>query len=492
MVDLKIEQNERIIRRTNEAWSFDGDEERELQSLVLTNKHLISVYEKSGTLFFKRETVVDKKPLSLISIIDDVLQVKNIMDDNFGESLQILYDNGIEELYFFGDAPKSEYQQWKIAITKAVVDCKEKNSAGDSNKTFIQNASSVETNTTIFYNDKGVVFCSSCGIKLDSDARFCKSCGNPIEQISQSIPSKVNSNSLENRKPSKEPIIERKIVYEGNLHKCPNCGETLESFVTNCPSCGHEIRETKSSTSIREFVAKLEEIEKNRTTTEDVDQLSKTDMQKINLIRNFAVPNTKEDLLEFLTLAASNINVTYGSLSESQEAISYAWEAKFEQIYKKAIIILCNNPEIREIKKIYDIKSEKISKKNESVSRNKKVEHTILNAIPIIYILIGLGAMGWILWTNVSDRQGVKAENARLEQITQEIYQAVESENYNKAHMMIVTLVYSGPSSKAGLEAKEYWGNVQKEMLDLLEREEEKIQNSSTEYPEQMDNTNSH
>ena len=214
-------------------------------------------------------------------------------------------------------------------------------------------------------------------------------------------------------------------------------------------------------------------------------------MQKINFIRNFAVPNTKEDLLEFLTLAASNINVTYGFLSESQEAISYAWEAKFEQIYQKASITFGNNPEIQEIKKIYDIKSEKISKKNESVARNKKVENAILNAVPIIYILIGLGVVGWLLWTNVSDRQGVKEENARLEQITQEIYQAVESENYDKARMMIVTLVYSGPSSKEGLAAKEYWENIQNQILDLLEKEEKRIPSSSTEYPEQSDKINS-
>ena len=44
------------------------------------------------------------------------------MDDNLGESLQILFDNGAEELYFFGDAPKSQYQQWESAIKKAVIE----------------------------------------------------------------------------------------------------------------------------------------------------------------------------------------------------------------------------------------------------------------------------------------------------------------------------------------------------------------------------------
>ena len=68
MVDLNLEQNEHIICRTKEAWIFDGNEERELEMLILTNNHLISVYKKSVALFFEGKTVVDKKPLALIFI----------------------------------------------------------------------------------------------------------------------------------------------------------------------------------------------------------------------------------------------------------------------------------------------------------------------------------------------------------------------------------------------------------------------------------------
>ena len=54
------------------------------------------------------------------------MQVKNIMNDNFGESLQILYDNGAEELYFFRDVLKSEYQQREKAIKKVVIENKKR------------------------------------------------------------------------------------------------------------------------------------------------------------------------------------------------------------------------------------------------------------------------------------------------------------------------------------------------------------------------------
>ena len=84
------------------------------------------VFVKNLALYFLMKTVVDKKTLSLICIIDGVLQVKNIMNDNFGESLQILYDNGAEELYFFRDVLKSEYQQREKAIKKVVIENKKR------------------------------------------------------------------------------------------------------------------------------------------------------------------------------------------------------------------------------------------------------------------------------------------------------------------------------------------------------------------------------
>ena len=42
-------------------------------------------------------------------------------------------------------------------------------------------------------------------------------------------------------------------VYDGVVHKCPNCGETLQSFVSFCPTCGLELRGSNISNSVREF-----------------------------------------------------------------------------------------------------------------------------------------------------------------------------------------------------------------------------------------------
>lgn len=48
------------------------------------------------------------------------------------------------------------------------------------------------------------------------------------------------------------------MVYEGKVHKCPNCGDLIDSFHAICPTCGYEIRNAKSSSVVREFAEKLE------------------------------------------------------------------------------------------------------------------------------------------------------------------------------------------------------------------------------------------
>lgn len=78
-------------------------------------------------------------------------------------------------------------------------------------------------------------FCPYCGTKLDERARFCKNCGEAIHGDAQ----EAHRTSDEQSNPT-----ERKTVYEGYIHKCPNCGEVLNAFEMNCPTCGYELRDT--------------------------------------------------------------------------------------------------------------------------------------------------------------------------------------------------------------------------------------------------------
>ncbi|MBD5146277.1 MAG: zinc ribbon domain-containing protein [Ruminococcus sp.] len=195
-----------------------------------------------------------------------------------------------------------------------------------------------------------MAFCKNCGQQLLEDSRFCHKCGTPAIQ-----------NDIENE-------TNRKMVYDGEIHKCPNCGEALDSFTTICPQCGFELRGVKSTNSVRELSIKLEQIEKTREKkkssifTQSV-ALSKTDEQKINLIKNFPIPNTKEDITEFMILAASNIS--YDAVPNGtrvQLELYAAWSIKFEQAYNKAIIVFGDDSNFARVQTIYNSTHKKMKK----------------------------------------------------------------------------------------------------------------------------------
>lgn len=201
-----------------------------------------------------------------------------------------------------------------------------------------------------------MAFCTECGHQLANGAKFCYACG-------ASVTTANNPNSYE-----------RKIVYDGEIHRCPNCGDILDAYESVCETCGYERRGTKATTSIQELARKLEEIEEQRPSKKGTSlfvqafssNLPKTDEQKITLIRNFAIPNTKEDIVEFMILASSNIDMKLyglgdkGVITASQRAVSDAWLAKFEQAYEKARFTFNTSTDFSNIEDLYRKRKKKL------------------------------------------------------------------------------------------------------------------------------------
>ena len=375
MVDLRLEPNEGILLQTTDVGRYDGNNELEVYELYLTNKHLISVYEKSNGIFSKSETVVDRIPLSSISIVNGIVQVDVVDDDDYGKAMQIIYTSGKRELFELNVSPKKEYPKWEAAISEAVLKCK---SASPESTKKESPASERTDNTQTSANNGEKRFCQYCGTKLDPGARFCKNCGKQLDGSGTSGGGYAAPQPQETF--SHKQHTERKTVYEGQLHKCPNCGELLDSFRSHCPSCGYEIRDARSSSSVRELAQKLERIEAERMAPieekkslmkmvfgkdfKEEDEVEEAQerfdehkrQQKANLIINFSVPNTREDILEFMILASSNIDVKKGIDDE----VTKAWISKLDQVYEKARLLLGNSPSFSQIKYIYERKKAQI------------------------------------------------------------------------------------------------------------------------------------
>ena len=241
-------------------------------------------------------------------------------------------------------------------------------------------------------------FCPYCGTKLDKGARFCKNCGEVVVGNAQ------GSRKARREEPLAGNPKERTTVYEGYIHKCPSCGETLEAFLTVCPTCGHEIRDVRSSTSVRELALKLERISaqkmpafeekksvmkmvfgKDFKEEDEAEEAlkrfeSQKNREKASLIINFSVPNTKEDIMEFMILAASNIDVKKGV----DDDVTKAWISKLDQVYQRAEISMGGHPDFAQIKSIYDRKKKEL--------KNKKIKGFLIGAGCVAgwFFLIGL------------------------------------------------------------------------------------------------------
>ena len=86
-----------------------------------------------------------------------------------------------------------------------------------------------------------MAFCSNCGKELAAGAKFCFECGTPVGKTDETV---------------------RRTVYSGEIHKCPVCGEVLQSMTAICPACGHEINSAKLASALKEFIDEINECDK--------------------------------------------------------------------------------------------------------------------------------------------------------------------------------------------------------------------------------------
>ena len=221
-----------------------------------------------------------------------------------------------------------------------------------------------------------MAFCSNCGKELAAGAKFCFECGTPVANTDETV---------------------RRTVYSGEIHKCPSCGEVLQSMTAICPACGHELNSAKLASALKEFIDEINECDKIIAKTPKKElpkkgwkswktgtrvfgvilnlftsciplviylsfpllkpflkknampELTSDEKHKVSLIENFAFPNDRESLLEALLFVKSKM--AFLASEKADERNSYwmrLWNTKATQLYEKAKILLNNGLYLRQ------------------------------------------------------------------------------------------------------------------------------------------------
>lgn len=425
MVDLNLDFDEGVILETEGVHrSANGGRSTYVKNMLLTNKNIIYVTsQKTGGMFSKSVDVVDKVPLSEVKVINGQVLASQKKTDLFEYALQIQFISGTEE-YSYSEGSKKITNQWvnelnnllgsgQPAMTQASAKKNDflgglsglASSVGTMAGTIGQSVSSAAKQAAdqagISYgNAKAQMeakrqeqaqeeaafqqafapqttpppvsrttgsFCVNCGTKLDPGAKFCPGCG---AAVGASAPS-TNVPPI----PTATPVnpATRQQEFAGTVLKCPNCGAVISQTTAVCPECGHHITGQAAVSSVQAFSDKLMLLESRRKGA-GLGQIfgvsvDPVDNQKLSLIRSFPIPNTIDDIQEFMLLAIANIDVglskntwnnRYQSKMKSGESsismprtISDAWVAKMKQAYQKAAASFPNDPAFSYVKQLY-------------------------------------------------------------------------------------------------------------------------------------------
>ena len=347
---------------------------------IFLNTDKCRVLRGSSGIFGKQVNICNQAFIFTIYLGYDLSTCENVMKC-LNEREIIVQKWNIFAKYFMNDWNKMyEYMMNNIAFDFIDLDSNLRNGKTEINKqqVSISSYNTIDHTSSIISSNKSI---------LDNLINLALADGEVTEKERAIILRKAES--LGEDKDEIEMILEGKISLmkkeqlalnsqtpiptgnkEGIVVKCPSCGDIVPSFTINCKACGHEFRGVTSRSVILQLQIKLKEIEDyewknnqynglNGNIKSDPMVLISIAAKQTPIIEGFLVPNTKEDLLEFLSLALP-IGSKQFSWSEkfthaADIKLSKTYKAKAQQCIMKARIAFANDIELLNQIKNYSI-----------------------------------------------------------------------------------------------------------------------------------------
>lgn len=299
--------------------------------------------------------------------------------------------------------------------------------------------------------------------------------GIPLDEFKVIINSRLQ---LKQQKMKKEAEAEKsapKSNKYGDVRNCPSCGELVESFNAQCTTCGYDFTNVEANASIQRLLKMLDDVKQeqirfnkeiaiNKKTgktfaesffgsNEGIHNSDVRDRQQ-TIIANFPIPNSKEEILEFLTLASSRLVSYANSASERDKDWINAWLSKIEEVNTKSSIALKGDKiALEQIAKIV----EKARDNAKIATKKSKKESIIVGAV--------FGALGLVAMIGMYF-EGANKDIDEQQQLKSIVQSLIIDKDFERAKSRLVEI--TDENAVAELEVKIQYEEL-KSKIDSLE-----------------------
>ncbi len=232
--------------------------------------------------------------------------------------------------------------------------------------------------------------------------------------------------------------------------KCPACGALIQSMQVKCPECGYEFHNVEANSTVKQLQQKLDEIEASAKPNSDDSEDDPVARRKAAVIKSCPVPNSKDDLIELLTLCSTNYTP-----NDQDNYESSAWKSKYEQVRAKAKLLLKNDPDLEQVLQETD----------------KTVKHNGMKRKLVLISGIALAVIFFVIFPYfIISSEGEKKEAAKTELsvTTDKVEQLISSGDYDQAATML-SLCKADVAADSEMKAL-YSSMVMKVAGELLDR----------------------
>lgn len=165
-------------------------------------------------------------------------------------------------------------------------------------------------------------------------------------------------------------------IKGGEVQHCPNCGAVVPESASVCPKCGYEFNGIEANTSSQILAAQL--------------ALLEYDEDKCQAIETFPIPNSKADLLEFVTALKPRIKNLDSPLAD-------AYMVKYQELIEKIKVSFPKDEQLKTFADEFDGLYASIQQKKKDADRKDWLrEHTrslVIAACVVIALLVCGGVL---------------------------------------------------------------------------------------------------